>query len=68
MKQAIVDTIVAVTTVCPDCKVPCENASGSQMIACGENVTCPTCHQDLAVSQSVFRVRATHSRISKNLK
>jgi hypothetical protein len=62
MKRALIDTIVAVMAVCPDCHVPCENDSGSQMIESEQKVSCPVCHQGLAVPQSAFRVRQKSKR------
>ena len=57
MKQAIIEGIVAITVLCPDCESPGENDSGSQLIENGDRVTCPRCNQELAIPASAFRVR-----------
>lgn len=65
MKQARVESIMVITVACPTCGCACENASGSQMIEQGEQVTCPLCRQELTVPQSAFRVR-TRRLIPRN--
>jgi|SRR4029077_7137884 len=52
--QAIVSSIMVITVSCPDCKEPCENDSGSQMIQQDEAATCTSCKKRFVVPQYVF--------------
>jgi hypothetical protein len=61
MKTARLESILAITVICPDCGAACENDSGSQMIEKDEHIVCSECRQDLKVPQSAFYVRVRRS-------
>ena len=67
MKYAKVESVIAITAICPDCGVACQNALGSQFIEKDERVICSSCGQNLRVPQSPFRVETKRSNTTKSV-
>jgi hypothetical protein len=56
-KTARITDAMALTIVCEECDVHCEDHYGSTMITTeSETVTCPSCGATYAVPQHAFRV------------
>lgn len=66
MKYAKVESVIAITAICPDCGAACQNDSGSQLIEKHEHIICSECGQDLKVPQSPFRVETRRSNTTKS--
>lgn len=68
LKIGIVKYIAAISVICPECNVACENQWGSRLIEHGNTATCPNCKQEVLVPQSYFNMKINTLRVRGRLR